>query len=77
MAENYLYHGLLMVLMVGRLRQEDNVPFNHCMSGFGSGDTKITRAGKCAEENGLSLEHVAFKALDISLSSGFLLVSCL
>lgn len=54
MAENYLYHGLLMVLMVSRLRQEDNVPLHHCMSGFASGDTKITRAEKCEEENGLS-----------------------
>lgn len=46
--------------------------FDSCTSGFGSGYMKITRTGKCEEENGLSLEYVAFKALKISLSSDFL-----
>lgn len=55
MAENYFYPGLIMVLVVGGLRREDKMPFDPCTSGFGSGNTKITRTGKCEEENGLSL----------------------
>jgi hypothetical protein len=61
-----------MVLVVGKLRQDDKMPFHPCMSRFGSGDIKTTRTGKCEEENGLSLEYVAFKALGISLFPDFL-----
>lgn len=45
----------VLVSSMGRPRQEDKMPFDPCLSGFGSGIWQVTIAEKGEEENVLSL----------------------
>lgn len=50
-----------MVLVVAKLRQEDEIPFDPCMSDFGSGDMETNKSRKGWRREWVKFECVALK----------------